>query len=131
MGRMTVKKPDGSWSVKDNDGKKIPWDEVEHRIYGALCKLLDYEETGLSPEEVEDMKAEKKWIPVSEAVPANDENVLVYVEHGKAGNVHFDGAYENGFFEPGTGWGLEDYPDVEELLITHWMPYPAPPKGVK
>lgn len=131
MGRMTVKKPDGSWSVKYNDGKKIPWDEVEHRIYGALCKLIDYEETGLSPEEVENMKAEKEWIPVSEAVPANDENVLVYVEHGKAGNLQFDGAYENGFFDSVAGWGLEDYPDVEELLITHWMPYPAPPKGVK
>jgi hypothetical protein len=130
MGRMTDVSKDGHWTVKDNSGKPLRWEEIERKLYGALCKLKDYEDTNLSPEQVENLKAEKEWIPVSESVPANDETVLVYVEHGKAGNIHFDGAYENGFFEPGTGWGLEDHPDVEELRITHWMPYPAPPKGV-
>lgn len=132
MGRLTDVSPDGNWTVKGNDGKPLSWDAVTHEVYGALCKLKDYEDTGLSPEQVENLKAEKEWIPVEESVPADPcENVFVYVKQGRCGNCHFDGAYETGYYEDGYGWGLEHYPDAEELRITHWMPFPEPPKGVK
>ena len=54
-GRKTVVHPSGSWWVKDNDGHIIPWNEIPHGLYSALCKLRDYENTGLSPDEVERM----------------------------------------------------------------------------
>lgn len=51
MKRITWKTPDGRWGVKG-----IPWDEIDRRLQGALWRLKDYEETGLSPDEVERMK---------------------------------------------------------------------------
>ena len=30
--------------------------EVYEKLYGALCKLKDYEDTGLSPDEMEEVK---------------------------------------------------------------------------
>ena len=53
--RTTISLPDGSWFVKDNDGNKFPWEMIPMEIYGALCKLHDYEKTGLSPSDVEQL----------------------------------------------------------------------------
>lgn len=59
---VTISLPDGTWWVKDNDGESVPWDMIPHCIYGALCKLHDYEQLGLSPSDVEqllDMEGDK------------------------------------------------------------------------
>ena len=50
---VTVSLPDGTWWVKDNNGESVPWDIIPRCIYGALCKLHDYERIGLSPSDVE------------------------------------------------------------------------------
>ena len=50
---VTLSLPDGRWFVKDNNGESVPWDRIPHCIYGALCKLHDYEKIGLSPSEVD------------------------------------------------------------------------------
>ena len=42
----------GDWWVKDNEGKIIPWTEIPSGLYMALSKLLDYENTGLSPYQI-------------------------------------------------------------------------------
>ena len=52
MGRLTQKDESGNWSLSN-----IPWGELfegrrigqkaRQAIYGALCKLKDYEDTGL------------------------------------------------------------------------------------
>ena len=55
---LTKSKPDGSWSVIGSNGKEIPWKDVPVVLYGALCKLRDYEKTGLSPETVERLSNE-------------------------------------------------------------------------
>ena len=39
---LTKKNPDGTWSVKGIDFK-----DCTGNMYGALCKLRDYEKTGL------------------------------------------------------------------------------------
>lgn len=52
---VTVSLPSGDWWVKDNDGNSVPWDMLPPCIYGALCKLRDYERTGLSPSDVEQL----------------------------------------------------------------------------
>lgn len=52
---VTLSLPDGRWFVKDNNGESVPWDRIPHCIYGALCKLRDYERTGLSPSDVEQL----------------------------------------------------------------------------
>ena len=57
---VTLSLPDGRWFVKDNNGESVPWDIIPHCIYGALCKLHDYEKTGLSPSDVDDLLWEKE-----------------------------------------------------------------------
>ena len=54
--RLTEKKDSGHWCLRD-----VPWNqlkpgvvitkEIWEKLYGALWKLKDYEDTGLSPEE--------------------------------------------------------------------------------
>lgn len=51
MGRLTFHNPDGSWGLNNgHDIKKVPGE-----LYGALCKLKDYEDTGLQPDQIEQM----------------------------------------------------------------------------
>ena len=57
---VTLSLPDGRWFVKDNNGESVPWDIIPHCIYGALCKLHDYEKIGLSPSEVDGLLWEKE-----------------------------------------------------------------------
>lgn len=87
--RLTEKKDSGHWSLKG-----VSWDDLKpgtvltkkilEKLYGALWKLKDYEDTGLSPEEVESVndfeksqtyraiaelqeeREKHRWIPVTE-----------------------------------------------------------------
>lgn len=52
MARLTFKNPNGTWGM--NNGYDMH--NVPKELYGALWKLKDYEETGLSPEEVMEYK---------------------------------------------------------------------------
>ena len=55
MGRLIEKDDQGNWCFKG-----VRWEqlragqaitkEVSERLYGALCKLKDYEDTGCSPD---------------------------------------------------------------------------------
>lgn len=61
MGRMTQKEASGVWQVKG-----IPWERLRQGVvltkgesetlYGCLYKLKDYEETGMSPDQVADLQ---------------------------------------------------------------------------
>ncbi len=65
MSRLTQSDAQGNWSLKG-----IRWNqlhvgnaitkEMSDALYGALAKLKDYEEIGLSPDEVERLVEEKK-----------------------------------------------------------------------
>lgn len=58
MKRLTEKDELGNWCLKG-----VRWEQlragqvitkgVSERLYGALCKLKDYEDTGCSPDDVE------------------------------------------------------------------------------
>ena len=62
MKRLTQKDEQGNWSLRGvpseqlHEGQIITKDLYE-RLYGALWKLMEYEDTGLTPEEVEEIKA--------------------------------------------------------------------------
>lgn len=57
---LTKTTPDGLWSVIGSNGKEIPWKDVPVLLYGALCKLRDYEKTGLSPDTIAITRDENK-----------------------------------------------------------------------
>ena len=63
MSRLTVKEPSGKWFIRGVDFQQLP-----PTVYGALCKLLDYEETGLDPDEVDRMKDASERIHIGSKV---------------------------------------------------------------
>lgn len=101
--RLTEKDDLGHWFLKGlewgqlREGKVIT-KAVAQKLYGALCKLKDYEDTGCNPDDVErlndftqneavklvqKLNAEEKkhrWIPVEERLPEEDKWVQVVVK---------------------------------------------------
>ena len=97
--RLTEKKDSGHWSLKG-----VSWDDLKpgtvltkkilEKLYGALWKLKDYEDTGLSPEEVErvndfeksqtyraiaelqEEREKHRWIPVTERLPEEHDSIF-------------------------------------------------------
>lgn len=100
--RLTEVKKNGEWTLKGVQYEelcagKVITEELRQKLYGALCKLRDYENTGLSPEEVErvndfgesqvarlmkklqEEQEKHRWIPASERLPEEDRWVQVTV----------------------------------------------------
>lgn len=103
MHRLTEKDSQGNWCLKG-----MPWEclregqaitrEVGEKLYGALCKLKDYEDTELSPDRVERLndfeksqagillkklgeeRRKHQWIPVEEQLPGGEEYILISVD---------------------------------------------------
>jgi hypothetical protein len=77
----------------------------------------------LSERQLQTLRA-SRWIPVSERLPEEDEDVLVMTAEGKfaSGGMHVASLDEDGVWYPSHGDGWE-FPDV-----THWMPLPEPPE---
>ena len=137
MNRLTEKDLQGNWCLKG-----MPWErlhvgqpiteELWKKLYGALWKLMEYEDTGLSPEEVEEVNkfegsngqkwlleiAKHRWIPVSERLPEDGTYLCT-----------LDGEL-CGIDEPFTGMcGIENGKWDEEGCVIAWQPLPAPYKG--
>mgnify|MGYP000581748945 CR=1 FL=1 len=59
MNRLTEKDDQGNWHLKGvrweqlHEGQVITG-ELREKLYGALWKLMEYEDTGVDPEEVEE-----------------------------------------------------------------------------
>ena len=69
---------------------------------------------------------ERRWIPVTERLPGNDDFVLVIV-FGKAGCITLENATELAQFSMDEGWILEMWPEWEDPKVTYWTPLPEPP----
>ena len=61
MGRLTEKDASGKWQAKGiswenlREGQAVT-KEASQLLYGCLCKLKDYEDTGMDPDQLEDWK---------------------------------------------------------------------------
>ena len=54
MNRITYKNPDGTWGIKGLEWNEIP-ETLQKKLYGAFCKLRDYENTGLDVRKLEEI----------------------------------------------------------------------------
>ena len=115
MERLT-KKVDGVWTALCKYGSS-PYPVVTQEI---IDRLAAYEDTGLAPEEVQQMR----WIPVEERLPEK-ENAQVLMTDGEGWYISSRNNMVRfldceGIFIPGkAGAGVK---------VTHWMHLPKPPK---
>ena len=108
MERLT-KKVDGVWTALCKYGD-APYPVVTQEI---IDRLAAYEDTGLTPEEVQQMR----WIPVEERLPKPEENpVLAFDCTGPV----------MAWYSPTMGWMYRT--GIAGCGITHWMPLPQLPK---
>jgi len=144
--RLTQKNEQGNWWVKGllwkdlNIGTPIT-KKTHEKLYGCLYKLMKYEETGLSPDEVERLntfdgsqavkatialqkeRRKHRWIPVEEKLPDGG-YILMSFENFP---IPLIGRYE----EDGEGGAfyVGDYEEScisQELIVNAWKPIPEP-----
>lgn len=146
--RLTFHSPDGSWGLNNGyDMKKVP-----SELYGALWKLKDYEDTGLQPDQIEQMndlyldkceevnELEKQleelhrtagqrsdWIPCSERLPEENEVVILTFRNGAGLHVG-EATYKKKMFFYVTDTGFGYYEEVYKSPIA-WQPLPKPYGG--
>ena len=88
MNRLTQKDDQGNWSLRG-----VKWEQlyagqiinckVYELLYGAIWKLMEYEDTGLTPDRIQELNGlyrekcqeanmlrdQQRWIPVGERLP--------------------------------------------------------------
>lgn len=133
MCRLTQKDGQGNWCVIGLEWEQLHVGQVItqnvwEKLYGALWKLVEYEETGLTPEEVGDLQnfemsnakkylcelEKRRWIPVAEQLPVDDTDVIV---------CKSDGIINIAFWS-GDAWMSLD--SNYTLNVFAWMPLPEP-----
>lgn len=108
MERLT-KKVHGVWTALCKYGDS-PYPVVTQEI---IDRLAAYEDTGLTPEEVQQMR----WIPVEERLPKPQENPVIACDYTGVCLA---------WYSPTMGWQYRT--GLSGVDITHWMPLPQPPK---
>lgn len=132
MNRLTEKDDQGNWALKGINWKQlyigqIITKEIQEKLYGALHKLLDYEEVGLNPDEVESLKEENKWILTNKKMPKEVGRYRITFKHdAKVYLVGYGSCWNTAQGYPvGLGWyNLQTairYPDDS---IIAWRPLP-------
>ena len=75
--------------------------------------------------------AQQRWIPVSERLPEDEddgETVLAVVFGKPHKNITLHHAIMTAEYFYQGGWLVDEYPEWENPIVTHWMPLPEPPE---
>ena len=127
MERLT-KKVDGVWTALCRY-EKSPFPIVTQEI---IDRLAAYEDTGLTPEEIQQMR----WIPVEERLPEEEGAYIVCVDgevkwdayrmfEGVERWLCYDGRLNALYIDPYSSKPKREPPYPR---VTHWMPLPKLPK---
>lgn len=130
MGRLT-KKVDGVWTALCKYGNS-PYPVVTQEI---IDRLAAYEDTGLAPVEVQQMR----WIPVEERLPEEEGAYIVCVDGEVKWDVYcvYDGGERwliyNEMFHDLMRDPYDNNPKQQKPppVVSHWMPLPKAPKEEK
>ena len=124
------------WQVKGADNREcrqVCEEQEENGCKGcpialAFDRLAAYEDTGLAPEEVQQMR----WIPVEERLPEEIGNYLVVVcdEHLPRNERIWNGTIMGEGFYGEEDWDMEYSGYIHDVtgMVTHWMPFPNFPE---
>ena len=147
MRRLTEKDYLGNWCLKGVKWEQLHigqviTEKVSEKLYGALCKLRNYEDTNVSPEEVEqindftqsqayklmaDLQKERnkhRWIPVTERLPKSCGYIVLSFAGLEEPAI---GMYEENEWYLGDVYGSTTCCSVG-LTVSAWMPLPEPYK---
>lgn len=136
MERLTAKHPKGGYFVLCAACPRHNKEEcgLDDCVYVLTKRLAAYENTGLTPEEINKLDTQRKamaaladsykaeipsWIPVSDRLPESGQRVIVSRK---------DGRVEQGVYLGVNGWWKVYGTNTKS--VTHWMPMPEPPKEV-
>ena len=125
MERLT-KKVDGVWTALCKYGNS-PYPVVTQEI---IDRLAAYEDTGLAPEEVKQMR----WIPVEERLPEPNTGDGYWVaKKGPRGNTMMKLAQYSDYgmamsIDAVTDITWRDWDFTKITDVTHWLPLPKAPK---
>lgn len=128
--RLTEKKDNGHWRLRG-----VSWDDLKpgavltekvwQKLYGALWKLKDYEDTGVDPYEIGNAtQCRAGWIPVTERLPETGKHVLISFSNF---TVPITGRYEED--EKGGAFFAGDETKSlvsKDIYVNAWMPLPEP-----
>lgn len=121
MERLTYRDANGELWYSDNGTER-----------DRLHRLAAYEDTGLAPVEVQQMR----WIPMEERLPEKQGEYIVFAD-GKVTTdmyivcdeierwLHYDGSLNEFYIDPYSSKPTREPPYPR---VTHWMPLPQPPK---
>ena len=150
MERLIQKDEQGNWSLRG-----VPWEQLyegqvitkplRERLYRALWKLMEYEDTSLAPEDVErvndfeksqvahllkqlnEEQRKHRWIPVEERLPEDDNYILLSFSNF---SLPLIGRYEADNDGGGAFYlGDNDEGDTclsADLYVNAWQPLPEP-----
>ncbi len=116
MKRLTMRNENGEAGVylySDPEDIKSILQETKRKQKEVMERLAAYEDTGITPEEIMDGKMLTGWIPCSEKLPEDGEEVLVSCKNGYVDKDTFysdDGCY----FDSGR--------ELDDVLA--WQPLP-------
>lgn len=71
-----------------------------------------------------------RWIPVEESLPKRGDDCVLAVATAKLGEgAYLDEAIVIAEYDQKAGrWYLENWPEIDEVEVTHWMRLPLPPE---
>lgn len=131
---MLIERQEGGWKLHGLDWADFRpgitlTKEAHTRLYGALWRLMEYEKTGVNPDEI----MESTWIRPDKEMPDPFTFVLLCVD-GHIGHITFNHAIMTGRYDDEEKeWYLDPEPTTtpyragdDELKVLAWMPLPAP-----
>lgn len=152
MKRLTDKDSQGNWQLKGVEWEQLHAGQVItkdiwEKLYGALWKLMEYENTGLTPEEIVEIndfeksqishlmkelvkeREKHQWISTEYEVPPTSDYVLLSFANF---SIPLVGRYEQD--ETGGAWYLGDCDEddtcvANDLYVNAWMPLPTSYEG--
>lgn len=126
--------PSGAYNILDiaRFQGEAEFDEI---LKNVALRLAAYEDTGFTPEEVQQMR----WIPVEERLPEEEGVYSVCVDgevkwdaycmfEGVERWLCYDGRLNALYIDPYSSKLTREPPYPR---VTHWMPLPSPPKEEK